>query len=190
MKERVLDEMPHAGKKIKKDEAGTIIAQEGDFDDDEIEEEMKKLLEIQIEEKQIQKNIENLENRQRYIRLTWMWVKILDNYSKYLNKNEINRITEGLYFLRCEDFDGRQLKRLESRAINIIRSNPPVFIPDARKLPKDVLKVSLIDKRRWVDPDKVHKSMDFYGTINQELRDHKKFDYLYEKAKEVGKSKE
>ena len=160
-KEKVLDEMPTQGKKCRKLEDGTNIEAENkdEFDDDEIEEEMKKLLLAQLEQKEINQNMENLEKRQRYIRLMSMWVKILDNYSKYLNEHEVKRITEGLYFLRCEDFDGRQLKRLESRAINIIRSNTPVFIPDARKLPDSVLKVSLIDKRRWIDPQKVRTNI-------------------------------
>ena len=178
--------MPTQGKRAKKEDEAESMDSEFE-DDDEIEMEMRKILEIQLEEKENKKNLENLENRQRYIRLMSMWVKILDNYSKYLNSNEIKRITEGLYFMRCEDFEARQLKRMESRAINIIRSNTPVFIPDARKLPDNILKVSLIDKRRWIDPQKVQKQWNYYGTINKELEDHKKFDYLYNKAKEVGK---
>ena len=186
MKEKLLDEMPVPGKKVKKEEIFEVTKQEGDFeDDDEMDVEIEKFLKIQLEEKAVRANIELLEKRQRYIRLMSMWVKILDNYSKYLNENEIRRITEGLYFLRCEDFDGRQLIRLESRAINIIRSNTPVFIPNARKLPDSVLKVSLIDKRRWVDPMKVQRN-NFYGTINEEIEDETKFNYLYNKAKEVG----
>ena len=189
MKEKLLDEMPSQGKKrVQEQEKGyEIVHQEGEFDDDDDDEEreIQKLLTIQIEENQMKKNVELLEKRQRYIRLMSMWVKILDNYSRYLNANEVKRITEGLYFLRCEDFDGKQLKRMESRAINIIRSNTPVFIPDARKLPDSILKMSLIDKRRWVDPNKVQKH-DYYGTINDEIGDKKKFDYLYNKAKEVG----
>ena len=116
-----------------------------------------------------------------------MWVKILDNYSTHLVKNEVKRITEGLYFLRCEDFTAKQLERLESRAINIIRTKNPVFIPNARKLPESVLKVSLIDRRKWIDPCKVHK-FDFYGTIQSEIEDKTKFEYLYKKAKELGKN--
>ena len=179
--------MPTQGKKAKNDE-GTfeILKQDGEFDEDEdVEAEFKKLLMVQVEEQQVKKNLELLEKRQRYIRLMNMWVKILDNYSRYLNPNEIKRISEGLYFMRCEDFDGRQLERLESRAINIIRSNTPVFIPNARKMPDSILKVSLIDKRRWVDPQKVHKH-DHYGTVNNEIEDKNKFEYLYEKAKELG----
>ena len=53
-------------------------------------------------------------------------------------------------------------------------------------MPKEVMKISLIDKRRWIDPQKVKRKYDYYGTINQEIEDEKKFNYLYEKAKELG----
>ena len=187
MKERLLNEMPEAGKK-RKVEDGSILEitrQEGEFDDDDIDIEINKIMQIQLEKEQIRKNIELLEKRQRYIRLMNIWVKILDNYSVHLTKNEVKRITEGLYFLRCEDFTAKQLERLESRAINIIRTKSPVFIPDARKLPESVLKVSLIDRKRWIDPCKVHKN-DFYGKIQEEIDDPAKFNYLYNKAKELG----
>ena len=181
--------MPVAGKKRKTPEGSIleITNQEGDFDDDDIDLEINKIMKIQLEEAQHKKNMELLEKRQRYIRLMNMWVKILDNYSTHLVKNEVKRITEGLYFLRCEDFTTKQLERLESRAINIIRTKNPVFIPNARKLPDSVLKVSLIDRRRWIDPSKVHK-LDFYGNIQSEIEDKAKFEYLYNKAKELGKN--
>merc|ERR1711917_71098 len=105
-----------------------ITHQEGDFEDDEeMEEEFRKLMQIQIEEQERIKNRELLEKRQRFIRLMNMYIKILDHYSKWLNKNEVKRITEALYFERCEDFTAKQLERMESRAINIIRSNRPVI---------------------------------------------------------------
>ena len=120
MKEEVLNEMPVAGKKAKTETAATVH-QDDDFDDDDIEEEMANYLRIQLEEQDRIKNREMLEMRQRYIRLMNMYVKILDHYSKWLNKNEVKRITEALYFERCEDFTAKQLERMESRAINIIR---------------------------------------------------------------------
>ena len=180
--------MPEAGKKKQKmDDFLEITHQEGDFDDDEeMEEEIKKYLKIQIEEQERIKNRELLEKRQRFIRLMNMYIKILDHYSTWLNKNEVKRITEALYFERCEDFTAKQLIRMESRAINIIRSNRPVIIPDARKLPESVLAVSLIHKKRWINPDKVHK-YDFYGTLQREIEDKDTFDYLYEEAKSNGK---
>ena len=180
--------MPEKGKKkMKMDVTMEITHQEGEFDDDEeMEEEFRKFLQIQMEEKERMKNRELLEKRQRFIRLMNMYVKILDHYSKWLNKNEVKRITEALYFERCEDFTAKQLIRMESRAINIIRSNSPVFIPDARKLPESVLSVSLIHKKRWINPDKIHK-YDFYGTLQREIEDKETFDYLYEEAKSNGK---
>ena len=178
--------MPADGKKKIKLET-EIVQQEGEFDeDDEMEKEFQKLLKIQIENHEKMKNREILEKRQRFIRLMNMYIKILDHYSKWLNKNEIKRITEALYFERCEDFSAKQLIRMESRAINIIRSNRPVFIPDARKLPESTLAVSLIHKKRWINPDKVHR-YDFYGTLQREIEDKETFDYLYEEAKSNGK---
>ena len=113
--------MPTTGKR-KKTESVVVVHQEGDFDDDDdIEEEMANYLRIQLEEQDRIKNREMLEMRQRYIRLMNMYVKILDHYSKWLNKNEVKRITEALYFERCEDFTAKQLERMEARAINIIR---------------------------------------------------------------------
>ena len=180
--------MPVQGKKKKTDDDVLIVSQEGEFDDDsEMEQELKKFMLIKMEEKEKAKNAELLEKRQRYIRLMNMWIKILDHYSVHLHENEVKRITEGVYFLRCEDFDAKQLIRLESRAINIIRTKSPVFIPDARKLPNSILKVSLIDKRKWIDPCKVQKA-DFYGTINKEIENQETFEYLYQKAKELGKN--
>ena len=61
-----------------------------------------------------------------------------------------------------------------------------VFIPDARKLPESVLSVSLIHKKRWINPDKIQK-YDFYGTLQREVEDKETFDYLYEEAKSNGK---
>ena len=184
----LLDEMPVHGKKKKAKNDVLIVNQEGDFDDDdETEQELKKFMLIKLEEKERAKNAELLEKRQRYIRLMNMWIKILDHYSVHLHENEVKRITEGVYFLRCEDFDAKQLMRLESRAINIIRTKNPVFIPNARKLPDSILKVSLIDKRKWIDPCKVQKA-DFYGTINDEIENPETFGYLYQKAKELGKN--
>ena len=122
VKEDLLNELPTAGKKAKKMVEETVH-QEGEFDDDddEIEKEMEKYLRIQLEEQDRIRNRELLEMRQRYIRLMNMYVKILDHYSKWLNKNEVKRITEALYFERCEDFTAKQLERMEARAINIIR---------------------------------------------------------------------
>ena len=115
-----------------------------------------------------------------------MWVKILEYYSSHLNENEVRRIAENLYFNRCEDFDAKQLERLENRAVAIIHKYEPRKIPNARRMPKEVLKISLIDKKRWIDPQKVKRKHDYYGTIDQEIRDEKKFNYLYNKAKELG----
>ena len=180
--------MPSQGKKRKNEMDVLIVNQEGEFDDDdEVEKELRDFMRIKMEEKEIAKNVELLEKRQRYIRLMNMWIKILDHYSVHLHENEVKRITEGVYFLRCEDFDGKQLVRLESRAINIIRTKSPVFIPNARKLPDSILKVSLIDRRKWIDPCKVQKA-DYYGTINKEIEDQETFEYLYQKAKELGKN--
>ena len=122
MKEEVLNEMPAKGRK-RGERSVEYVHQEGEFDDDEdgIEEEMANFLKIQLEEQDRIKNRELLEKRQRYIRLMNMYVKILDHYSKWLNENEVKRITEALYFDRCEDYSARQLERMESRAINIIR---------------------------------------------------------------------
>ena len=66
------------------------------------------------------------------------------------------------------------------------RSNTPVFIPNARRLPESVLSVSLIHKKRWIDPSKVHR-YDYYGTIQKEIEDKKLFEKLYQKAKTCGK---
>ena len=180
--------MPTEGKKrLKTDNVMEITYQEGEFEEDEeMEEEFRKFLLIQLEERERIKNRELLEKRQRFIRLMNMYIKILDHYSTWLNKNEVKRITEALYFERCEDFTAKQLERMESRAINIIRSNRPVIIPDARKLPDSVLSVSLIHKKRWINPDKIHR-YDFYGTLQREIEDKETFDYLYEEAKSNGK---
>ena len=180
--------MPTEGnKRMKTEDIMEVTHQEGDFDDDEeMEEEIRKFLKIQLEKRERVKNRELLEKRQRFIRLMNMYIKILDHYSTWLNKNEVKRITEALYFERCEDFTAKQLERMESRAINIIRSNRPVIVPDARKLPESVLAVSLIHKKRWINPDKVHR-YDFYGTLQRELDDKETFDYLYEEAKSNGK---
>ena len=185
MKEKLLDEMPKNGKKARKEIE--IVSQEGDFeDDDEEEEEFRKLLAIQIENSEHERNKELLQKRERYIRLSRMWVKILEYYSCYLNTNEVTRIAENLYFNRCEDFDSKQLERLENRAVTIIHKYEPRKIPNARRMPKEILKISLIDRRRWIDPQQIKRKHDYYGTINQEIEDEKKFDYLYNKAKELG----
>ena len=185
MKEKLLDEMPKAGKKAKRE--FEIVSQEGDFDeDDEEEEEFRKLLAIQIENRKIEKNNELLQKRERYIRLSRMWVKILEYYSCHLNANEVTRIAENLYFNRCEDFDAKQLERLENRAVTIIHKFVPRKIPNARKMPNEIMKISLIDKKRWIDPQKVKRKHDYYGTIYQEIEDEKKFNYLYNKARELG----
>ena len=115
-----------------------------------------------------------------------MWIKILEYYTKHLNPREVTRIAERLYFQRCEDFDARQLERLENRAINILHSYIPMKTPNPRRMPKEILKISLIDKKRWIDPQKVKRKHDFYGTINEEISDEKKFNYLYNKARELG----
>ena len=185
MKEKLLNEMPTEGKRAKKEMM--IISQEGEFDDDDDEEEeFRKFLAIQLEEKEAKKQSELLEKRERYIRLTRMWVKILEYYSCHLNTREITRIAEYLYFNRCEEFDSKQLKRLENRAVTIIHNYEPRKIPNARRMPAEILKVSLIDKKRWIDPQKVKRKHDYYGTINQEIEDENKFNYLYNKARELG----
>ena len=177
--------MPTEGKRAKKEMM--IISQEGEFDDDDDEEEeFRKFLAIQLEEKEAKKQSELLEKRERYIRLTRMWVKILEYYSCHLNTREITRIAEYLYFNRCEEFDSKQLKRLENRAVTIIHNYEPRKIPNARRMPAEILKVSLIDKKRWIDPQKVKRKHDYYGTINQEIEDENKFNYLYNKARELG----
>ena len=48
------------------------------------------------------------------------------------------------------------------------------------------MKIRLIDKKRWIDPQKVKRKFDYYGTINQEIEDENKFNYLYNKARELG----
>ena len=185
MKEKLLNEMPTAGKKAKTEIQ--IVSQEGEFDEDEEEEEeFRKLLAIQLEEREVKKCNELLEKRERYIRLSRMWVKILEYYSCHLNTREITRIAEYLYFNRCEEFDSKQLKRLENRAVTIIHNYEPRKIPNARRMPAEILKVSLIDKKRWIDPQKVKRKHDYYGTINQEIEDENKFNYLYNKARELG----
>ena len=177
--------MPTEGKRAKTEMV--IVSQEGEFDeDDEEEEEFRKLLAIQLEEKEIKKNSELLEKRERYIRLTRMWVKILEYYSCHINAREITRIAENLYFNRCEDFDAKQLKRLENRAVTIIHNFVPRKIPNARRMPAEILKISIIDKKRWIDPQKVKRKHDYYGTIDQEIEDENKFNYLYNKARELG----
>ena len=177
--------MPTAGKRAKKEMI--ILSQEGEFEEDEEEEEeFRKLLAIQIEEKEIEKSNELMMKREMYIRLTRMWVKILEYYSCHLNDREVTRIAENLYFNRCEDFDTKQLKRLENRAVTIIHNYEPRKIPNARRMPKEILKISLIDKKRWIDPQKVKRKHDYYGTIDEEIADEKKFNYLYEKARELG----
>ena len=185
MKEKLLDEMPKMGKRAKTEIE--IVAQEGEFEEDEEEEEeFRKLLAIQIENKEIERNNELQRKRERYIRLSRMWVKILEYYTNHLNENEVRRIAENLYFNRCEDFDAKQLERLENRAVTIIHKYEPRKIPNARRMPKEVLKISLIDRKRWIDPQKVKRKYDYYGTIDQEIKDEKKFNYLYNKAKELG----
>ena len=177
--------MPKAGKRMKREYE--IVSQEGEFDDDEEEEEeFRKLLAIQIENKENERNNELLQKRERYIRLSRMWVKILEYYSCHLNTNEVTRIAENLYFNRCEDFETKQLERLENRAVTIIHKFAPRKIPNARKMPNEIVKISLIDKRRWIDPQKVKRKHDYYGTISQEIEDEKKFNYLYNKARELG----
>ena len=185
-KERLLNEMPTQGKRAKKGPIFEVVKQDGEFDDDDDEEEFQKFLKIQWEEKEIKKNAEMLAKRERYIRLHRMWIKILEYYTKHLNPREVTRIAERLYFQRCEDFDARQLERLENRAINILHSYIPMKTPNPRRMPKEILKISLIDKKRWIDPQKVKRKHDFYGTINEEISDEKKFNYLYNKARELG----
>ena len=177
--------MPNEGKRAKAEVQ--IVSQEGEFEeDDEEEEEFRKFLAIQIEERETKRNAEALEKRERYIRLTRMWVKILEYYSCHLNAREITRIAENLYFNRCEDFDSKQLKRLENRAVTIIHNFVPRKIPNARRMPNEILKVSLIDRKRWIDPQKVKRKHDYYGKIDEEIADEKKFNYLYNKARELG----
>ena len=186
MKEKLLNEMPMQGKRRKGGPMFEIVQQDGEFDDEEEEEEFRKFMQIQIEEKERQKVNELQEKRERYIRLNRMWVKILDYYSNQLNEREVTRIAENLYFNRCEDFDARQLARLEKRAITIIHNFVPCKIPNARKMPDGILRISLIDKKRWIDPSKIKRKYDFYGTISQEIEDEEKFNYLYNKARELG----
>lgn len=186
MKEKLLNEMPMQGKRRKGGPMFEIVQQDGEFDDEEEEEEFNKFLKIQWEEKELKKNAELLAKRERYIRLHRMWIKILEYYTKYLNPREVTRIAERLYFQRCEDFDARQLVRLENRAVNILHANVPMKTPNPRKMPNEILKVSLIDKKRWVDPQKVKRKHDYYGTIDEEINDEKKFNYLYNKARELG----
>ena len=183
-KEQLLNEMPTLGKRRKKDSMFEITMQEGDFDDDEDEdEEIRKFMLIQLEENQKKKFAELMEKRETFLRLMSMWVKILEYYQKNLNKNEIHRMAVNLYFKRAEDFEFRQLKRLEARAINIMHTHQPALVPYPRKLPKSVLSISLIDKRRWIDPSRVTK-YDYYGTVASEIADEEKFNYLYNKAKD------
>ena len=161
IKEKLLDEMPAPGKKAKKEELFQVVSQEGEFDDDD-EDEIREYLHIQLERKELKKNEEMLAKRERYIRLQQMWVKILEYYTKNLNPNEITRIAQGLYFQRCEEFSDKQLERLENRAINIIHTHVPLKTPNARKMPKEILKISLIDKKRWIDPQRVKRKFDYF----------------------------
>ena len=182
-KEQLLDELPMQGKRRKQDAMFEVTMQEGDFDDDDEEdEEIKKFMLIQIEEYQRKKFAELLEKRETFLRLMTMWVKILEYYQKDLNKNEVHRMAVNLYFKRAEDFEIRQLKRLEARAINIMHTHKPTLVPNPRKLPKSILSISMIDKRRWIDPSRVTKH-DYYGTVASEIEDEKTFNYLYNKAK-------
>ena len=182
-KEKLLNELPTPGKRMKKDPIFEIASQEGEFEeDDEEEEEFRKYLLIQIEDKEKKRISELWEKRETFLRLMSMWVKILEYYQKNLNKNEVHRMAINLYFKRAEDFELRQLKRLEARAINIVHTHQPTLTPNPRKLPKSVLSMSMIDKRRWVDPNQVQK-YDYYGTVAKEIEDEDTFNYLYEKAK-------
>ena len=136
-----MNEMPVPGKRSKTEIE--IVAQEGEFsDDEEEEEEFRKLMAMQIANKEKERNNELLKKRERYIRLSRMWVKILEYYSCHLNPNEIQRIAENLYFNRCEDFEAKQLERLENRAVTIIHKFEPRKIPNARRMPNEVLKIS------------------------------------------------
>ena len=183
-KEKLLNEMPVPGKKMKNDPLFEIASQEGEFDDDMDEEmEIRKFLLIQLEEKEKKKVAELWEKRETFLRLMKMWVKILEYFQKNLNKNEVHRMAINLYFKRAEDFDLRQLQRLEARAIKIMHTHQPTLVPNPRKMPKSVLTMSMIDKRRWVDPNRVQK-YDYYGTIAKEIEDEETFNYLYEKAKD------
>ena len=183
-KEKLLDELPTPGKRMKKDPIFEIASQEGEFDEDEdVEKEFQKFLLIQMEENEKKKMAELWEKRETFLRLMSMWVKILEYYQKNLNKNEVHRMAINLYFKRAEDFDLRQLIRLEARAIKIIHTHQPVLVPNPRKLPKSVLSISMIDRKRWIDPNRVQK-YDYYGTIANEIEDEATFNYLYEKAKD------
>ena len=186
MKEKLLDEMPTEGKRRKCEPKFEVTMQEGDFEEDEDEEEeIRKFMLIQIEEEKLKKYQQLQVDRERYIRLMKLWVKILEYYTKKLAKSEIQRIAEGLYFLRAEDYTSKQLERMESRAVKIIHTHEPLLRPNARRLPDSILKISLIDKKRWIDPNKVQK-YDFYNKINEDVEDPRKFNYLYQKAKELG----
>ena len=186
MKEKLLNEMPKEGKRRKTEPEFEVTMQEGDFDeDDDEEEEIRKFMLIKIEEKERKKAEQLLIDRERYIRLLKLWVKILEYYTKNLAKSEIQRIAEGLYFLRAEDHSSKQLERLERRAVTIIHTHEPLLRPNARRLPDSILKVSLIDKKRWVDPNKVQK-YDFYSKVNEDVANAEMFNYLYQKAKELG----
>ena len=112
-KEKLLDELPTPGKRMKKDPIFEIASQEGEFDEDEdVEKEFQKFLLIQMEENEKKKMAELWEKRETFLRLMSMWVKILEYYQKNLNKNEVHRMAINLYFKRAEDFDLRQLIRL------------------------------------------------------------------------------
>ena len=186
MKEKLLNEMPMEGKRRKIEPEFEVTMQEGDFDEDEDEErEIRKFMLIKIEEKEQKKNEQLQIDRERYIRLMKLWVKILEYYTKNLAESEIQRIAEGLYFLRAEDHSSKQLERLERRAVTIIHTHEPLLRPNPRRLPNSIMKVSLIDKKRWVDPNKVQK-YDFYSKVNDDVANAEMFNYLYQKAKELG----
>ena len=53
-------------------------------------------------------------------------------------------------------------------------------------MPKEVLKISIIDRKRWIDPFKVKRKYDYYGTLEREIDDEDTFNYLYNKAREIG----
>ena len=96
----MFDELP-VGERIpvkwlKPDPEFEITHQEGEFDDESEEDEtIKSFLKIQSDEKAENQRIINFEKKQRFIRLHHMWIKILDHYSRWLNKNEVTRIAEG-----------------------------------------------------------------------------------------------
>ena len=186
MKEKLLNEMPAEGKRRKIEPEFEVTMQEGDFEEDEDEErEIRKFMLIKIEEKEQKRNEQLQIDRERYIRLMKLWVKILEYYTKNLAESEIQRIAEGLYFLRAEDHSSKQLERLERRAVTIIHTHEPLLRPNPRRLPNSIMKVSLIDKKRWVDPNKVQK-YDFYSKVNDDVANAEMFNYLYQKAKELG----